>query len=135
MKRKHGGFLPGRSSGRFIAKTRSAHATVADSVGDKFQPRYIPEEVVSPNFASPIYRPMPPADGQSYRTGLSQDIIIKIEVKRLINKYPQYCPEGLMQWAILCCNNGDNRILDDKLGQLRTIDSRLNRWESPFSVF
>jgi hypothetical protein len=68
-------------------------------------------------------------DDQSYETGLSRETIVRIDdLKRLANKYPQYCPEGLMQWAILCCNDGDNRILDDKLEQLRTIDRRLNGW-------
>ena len=66
---------------------------------------------------------------QGYGTGLSQGAIQKIqELKRLVNKYPQYCPDGLLQWIIISCINGDNQLLDDKLEQLRTIDSRLNGW-------
>jgi hypothetical protein len=105
------------------------HATVADT---SFQSRYIPQQaplVTSQYYTSPIYRPTPSMDDQSYGTGLSPETIIRIdELKRLANKYPQYCSEGLMQWTIFCCNDGDNRILDDKLEQLRTIDSRLNGW-------
>ena len=31
------------------------------------------------------------------------------EVRRMVNKYPQYCPDGLLQW-------------------IRTIERRLNGW-------
>jgi len=84
------------------------HATVADSVGDRFQPRYIPEQTpldVSPNFANPTYPPvdvsqafanpmyrhMPTTDSQSYGTGLSWGAVQKIqELKGLMNKYSSY---------------------------------------------
>jgi hypothetical protein len=104
------------------------HATVADSLGDRFQPRYIPEQTpldVSPNFANPMYRPMPAADGQSYGTGLSQEDLKIQELKLLMNKYPKYHvnPDVIIQWAIHSSFNGDNTFLDDKLEQLRTIDS------------
>jgi hypothetical protein len=99
-------------------------ATVCDSVGDTFQPKYFPQQA-PPQYS--IHRSLPTMDDQRYGTGLSRETIIRIdELKRLANKYPQYCPEGLMQWAIFCCDNGDNRILDDKLEQLRTIDSLAN---------
>ena len=66
---------------------------------------------------------------ESYATSLSQGAIQKIqELQRLVKKYPQYCPDGLLQWIIISCNNGDNQLLDDKLEQLRTIDRRLNGW-------
>ena len=32
-------------------------------------------------------------------------------------------PDGIIQWAIHCSINGDNTFLDDKLEQLRSIDS------------
>ena len=56
------------------------HATVADSIGDRFQPRYFHEQTpldVSPNFASPMYRTMP--DGQNHGTGLSLGSVQKIQ--------------------------------------------------------
>jgi hypothetical protein len=99
-------------------------SSVADSVGDTFQPRRIPQQTpqaTSQYYTSPIHRPLPAMDDQRYGTGLSRETIVRIdELKRLANEYPQYCP---MQCAIFCCNNGDNKILDDKLEQLRTIDS------------
>ena len=69
INRRHGGYLVGRSLGQHIANNpplynqsvHFRHATVADSVGDRFQPRYIPKQTpldVSPNFASPMYRTM-----------------------------------------------------------------------------
>jgi hypothetical protein len=142
IKRRHGGYLLGRSSGDLVSRSISykpnyqynniGSATVADSIGNTFQPRRIPQQAplgISQYCAGPTYRPLPTMDDQSYGTGLSRETIIRIdELKRLANKYPQYCPEGLMQWAIFCCNDGDNRILDDKLQQLRTIDRRLNGW-------
>jgi hypothetical protein len=130
-------YLAGRFSGQykpdnpFWYKRNNTYdnvgSSVADSVGDGFQPRYIPQQTpqgTSQYYTSPIHRPLPTMDDQRYGTGLSRETTLKIdELKRLMNKYPQYCPEGLIQWAILCCNNGDNRILDDKLQQLHTIDS------------
>jgi len=138
-------YLAGRFSGQykpdnpFWYKRNNPYdnvgSSVADSVGDVFQPRYIPQQTPqgrSQYYTSPIHRPLPTMDDQRYGTGLSRETIVRIdELKRLANKYPQYCPEGLMQWAIFCCNNGDNKILDDKLEQLRSLDSRLNGWASP----
>jgi len=106
------------------------NARVADSVGYRFQPSYIPEQTplaVSPNFANPIYPHMPTTDGQSYGTGLSPETILKIaELKRLVNKYPQFHTidaDEIVKWAIYCSSNRDNKFLDDMLDQLRTIDS------------
>jgi hypothetical protein len=53
------------------------------------------------------------------------------ELKRLLYKYPQYQsndPEEIVRLVVYNCINGDNTLLDDKLEQLRTIDSRLNGW-------
>ena len=53
-------------------------------------------------------------------------MILKIqELKTLMNKYPKYHtnPDDIIRWAIYNSINGDNRLLDDKLEQLRTIDS------------
>jgi hypothetical protein len=77
----------------------------------------------------PIYPP--PTIHESYRTGLSQEKILKIgEFKRLLNKYPHYHenPDGIIRLAIYNSINGDHTLLDDKLQQLRTIDRRLNGW-------
>jgi hypothetical protein len=133
-------YLAGRSSGQYMPdnpfwykRNNPYHnfgsATVADSIGNTFEPRYIPQQVplgTSQYSASPTYRPLPSMDDQSYRTGLSQDTTVKIEeLERLMNKYPKYHtnPDGIIQWAIHCSINGDNTFLDDKLEQLRTIHS------------
>jgi hypothetical protein len=60
--------------------------------------------------------------------GLSQDAIQKIqELKALMNKYPRYHanPDGIIRLAIYNSINGDYTLLDDKLEQLRTIDSKI----------
>jgi hypothetical protein len=100
------------------------HATIAGGVGDTFQPRY--STSIPQYSASPMYPPRQTMNDPSNRTGSSQDNIVKIqELKRLLNKYPQYNrnPDGILRWAILSSNKGDNVFLDDKLEQLRTIDS------------
>jgi hypothetical protein len=138
MKRKHGGFLLGKSSGRNPGsnlpsyKSNSYHsigsATVADSIGNTFQSRYIPQQAplgTSQHSASPMY---PPLDDQGYRGGLSQERKID-ELKRLVHKYPQYQdndPNVIVEWANYCSMNGDNKFLDDKLEQLRRIDGLAN---------
>jgi hypothetical protein len=48
------------------------------------------------------------------------------ELKMLVYKYPQYHnndPDEILRWAVYGVINGDNKFLDDKLEQLRTIDS------------
>src|SRR5215467_8764078 len=101
IKRKHGEYLVERSldvmANNLPLYNHSIHlrnARVADSVGYRFQPSYIPEQTplaVSPNFANPIYPHISTTDGQSYGTGLSPETILKIaELKRLVNKYPQF---------------------------------------------
>jgi hypothetical protein len=73
-----------------------------------------------------MYRPLPTIDEQRYGSGLSQDAIQKIqELKALMNKYPRYHtnPDGIIRLAVYNSVNGDNTLLDDKLEQLRTIDS------------
>jgi DNA transposition AAA+ family ATPase len=77
--------------------------------------------------ANPMYLPMQMMDNQSYETGLSQGAILKIqELKRLVNKYPQFHTidaDEIVKWAIYCSSNRDNKFLDDMMQQLRTIDS------------
>jgi hypothetical protein len=106
-------------------------ATVAGTVVDTFQPIYMPQQTplgTSQYSTSPLYLSRQVMD-ESYGTSLSQGTIQKIqELQRLVKKYPQYCPDGLLQWIIISCNNGDNQLLDDKLEQLRIIDRRLNGW-------
>jgi hypothetical protein len=141
IKRKHGGFLPGTSSDRYMANTKSiqlGQGTVADSFGNSFQPRYLTQQTPlgrSQYFSSPT--PLPRMD-EKYGTGLSQDNIIKIEeLKSLMNKYQKYHmnPGGIIQWAIHSTKNGDSTFLDDKLQQLRVMDRRLNGRASPFTLF
>jgi len=77
-------------------------------------------------------------DDQRYGIGSTHDKILKIqELKGLVNKHPQYCtdPDGIIKLAIYNSINGDETLLYGKLEQLRTIDSRLNRWASQFTVF
>ena len=143
MKRKHGEYSFGRSSGQYKPDNpfwykrnnpyhNIGHATVADSVGDTFLPKYMPQQTplgIPQYSASPIYPARQILDYQSYGTSLPQGAIQKIqELQRLVKKYPQYCPDGLLQWIIISCNNGDNQLLEEKLEQLRTIDRRLNGW-------
>ena len=137
-------YLAGRSSGQYMPDNpfwykhnnpyhNVGAATVADSVGNTFQSRYIPQQTplgTSQYSTSPMYRSRQIMD-ESYATSLSQGTIQKIqELKRLVNKYPQYCHDGLLQWIIISCNNGDNTLLDSKLEQLRTIDSLAKYYDS-----
>jgi hypothetical protein len=115
IKRKHGGYLLGRSSGPYMTnnplfdrnRVQFGHATIADSVGDAFQPRY---SSIPQYYASPMYPPMQTMNDPSNRTGLSQDTVIKIqELKRLVYKYPHYCaiPDGAIRLAIYNSIKGD----------------------------
>jgi hypothetical protein len=130
IKRKHGGYLLGRSSGRNPGtyppwyKSNPYHsigsATVADSVGETFQPRYIPQQAPS-TIRPPLHTMRVQRNG-----GLSPGAIQKIqELKALMNKYPKYHtnPDSIVRLAVYNSVNGDNTLLDDKLEQLRTIDS------------
>ncbi len=136
-------YLAGRSSGQYMPNNpywykrnnpyhNIGSSTVADSIGDAFQPRYIHQQGpprITQNLANPLNRPMPSMEDRIYGTGLSQDTIVKIhDLNRLMNKYPKYHmnPDGIIQWAIHSSINGDNTFLDDKLEQLRTIDRRLH---------
>jgi hypothetical protein len=127
IKRKHGGYLL-RSSDRHVANNpplygkslQLGHATVADSVGETFQPRYIPQQAPS-TIRPPLHTMVDQRNG-----GLSPGAIQKIqELKALMNKYPRYHtnPDGIIRLAVYNSVNGDNTLLDDKLEQLRTIDS------------
>ena len=130
-------YLAGRSSGQykpdnpFWYKHNNPYhnfgGTVADSVGDTFQHRYLPQQATvgtSQYYTSPTYRPLATMDDQSFGTGLSQETRLK-ELKRLVYKYPQYCPnpDEIIRWAVYGVINGDDKFLDEKLEQLRTIDS------------
>ena len=73
-----------------------------------------------------IYRSMPTSDGQSYGTGLSWGTVQKIqELKGLMNKYSSYNtnPDDVIRLAIFNSINRDDTLLDDKLEQLRSLDS------------
>jgi len=68
----------------------------------------------------------PTADGQSYRTSLSWGSVQKIqELKGLMNRYSYYHtnPDDIIKFAIYNSINGDDTLLDDKLEQLRSLDS------------
>jgi hypothetical protein len=131
IKRRHGGYLLGRSSDRYVANNpplyskslQLGHATIAESVGDAFQPRY--STSILQYSASPMYPPRQIRDDPGNRTGLSRDNIVKIqELKRLVYKHPHYCanPDGAIKLTIYNSINGDNTLLDQMLEQLRIID-------------
>ena len=137
MKRKHGEYSLGRSSGQYTPNNpfwfkrnnpyhNMGSATVADTVGNTFQPRYLPQQTPSQYSAGPIYPPSQIIDDQSYVNSSPQSAVQKIqELKTLMNKYPKYHtnPDDIIRWAIYNSINGDNTLLDDKLEQLRSIDS------------
>jgi hypothetical protein len=106
----------------------SGHATIADSVGETFQPRYLPQRATvgtSQHYTSHVCQPTHTMHDQSYGIGLSLETKQKIdEFTRLMNKYKQFHtnPNGIIQWAINGAVNGDNQFLDKKLEQLRIID-------------
>ena len=86
-------YLAGRSSGQYMPdnpfwykRNNPYHnigsATIADSIGNTFKPRYVPQQAplgISQYSASPIYPPMRIKNYQSYGTSLPQDAISKIE--------------------------------------------------------
>jgi hypothetical protein len=144
--------MVGRGTGRFMAsnpllyrrrqqwQTRLAHnsnsefgpATVADSAGDRFRPGNGPQEAPRGNMYKPPHYSATPmlgpthADDQRYRTFRSQDIGLEIgELKILANKHRSYLEDAdaTVTWAVLCSSKGDDRFLDDKLFQLRAIDT------------
>jgi hypothetical protein len=76
-------YLAGRGSGWYAPNNPSwfnrnnqfhnfGPATVADSVGDTFEPRYYPQQTPLGTSQSPLHLPLTMHD-QSYRTGLSQE--------------------------------------------------------------
>jgi hypothetical protein len=90
IKRRHGGYLLDRSSGRSLGiyspwyRPIPYHsiepATVADNIGDTFQPKYIPQQrpmTLSQHPASPKYSPMQIMADQRSGHGLSQGTILK----------------------------------------------------------
>jgi hypothetical protein len=110
IKRRHGGYLLGRSSDRYMANNPHSysnsvqirHATVADSVADTFQPRYTPQQTplatsqysaspiyppvdVPQTFANPMYRPMQIMNHQNYGNSLSPETILKIAELKTVN--------------------------------------------------
>lgn len=61
-------------------------------------------------------------------TTLSHETRLKIEeLKRLIYKYPEYRsnPGVVIACVVHFCNEGDNSFLEEKLEQLRRIDSAM----------
>jgi hypothetical protein len=135
IKRRHGGFLLGRSSdmdSNSLSPNNPYHnigsTTVADSVGDTFRLRGGAQQAhqgTSQYSPSTIFRP-PRMDHQSYGTGLSQETIAKLEeLKRLVYKYPQFHnidPDKIVRWAVHGAISGDNTFLDEKLKQLVSLD-------------
>jgi hypothetical protein len=94
---------------------------------DTFQPRYIPQQAPIGTPPSTIRPPGHTMDNHRYGTG-SQGAIQKIqELKALMNKYPRYHtnPDGIIRLAVYNSINGDYTLLDEKLEQLRMLDSSM----------
>jgi hypothetical protein len=135
IKRRHGGYLLGRSSDNPIFSNdpyqNIASATVADSVGDGLQPGYIPQQApvgISQYYPCPMYGPTNIMNEQRDASGLSRETKLG-ELKRLVYKYPHYHnngPDEIVKWAIYCSSTGDNKFLDEMLEQLRSIDRLAN---------
>jgi hypothetical protein len=65
-------------------------------------------------------------DDEETTTTLSHETRLKIEeLKRLICKYPHRNPGAVINCIIYYCSNGDNTLLDEKLEQLRILDSAM----------
>jgi hypothetical protein len=132
-------YLAGRSSGQYLPtihpswykRSNPSHnfgpATVADRMGNDFQPRFLPQQAplgTSQYYTSPLHQ-LPPTMHETFGRGLSQETKRKIdELTRLMNKYPQFHtnPDGIRKLAIHNCINGDNTFVDEKLEQLHIID-------------
>jgi hypothetical protein len=99
---------------------------VADTIGNNFQPIYLPQQVplgTSQYYTSPLHQ-LPLTMHETFGGGLSQETKRKIdELTRLMNKYPQFHTNpGIRKLAIHNCINGDNTFIDEKLEQLHIID-------------
>jgi hypothetical protein len=129
-------YLAGRSSGQYVPdnpfwykRNNPYHnigsATVAETVGDTFNPTYIPKQApLGPSQYGTS--PMHTIHDQSYETGLSPETTHKInELKRLVYKYRQYQnidPDEIVKWAINGALKEDTQFLDKKLEQLQMIE-------------
>ena len=93
MKRKHGEYLLVASSGQYtpqnplwlkrnIPDHDFGSATVADSIGDTLQPRYIPQQAPIGTPPSTIYPPLHTMDDQRHGTGLSHDDTVMNPMKK-----------------------------------------------------
>ncbi len=141
IKRKHGGLPdPYLASHQFSYKSTNPYHNIespiiADDVGYSFQPRYDLQQAPvgsSQYYASPMY-PAKQITDERYLGGLSQDTLVKIQqLKMLLNKYPQYHtnPDDIIRLAIYNSIKGDNTLLDNKLEQLRTLDSLAKYYDS-----
>jgi hypothetical protein len=120
------------TSSDLIYDNKFRRATVADTVGDTFQPRDGPQQAArdnmyktSHNSTSPIFQPTHTADHQWYGTGLSHVTKLKIEeLKTLLNKYQAYYADvnEIFKWAVSWSNKGNDKYLDEKLAMLRDLD-------------
>jgi len=140
-------YLAGRSSGEYRPDNpfwykrsnpynKIGSATIADSVGDTGQPRYLPQQLplgTSQYYPSPIYRPSP--DDQNYGNDLYQKTKLG-ELKRLVYKYAQFHnnnPDAIVGYATYWSINGDDTFLDAKLEQLSRLES-YNTWQSAHNI-
>ena|SRR5215831_3859533 len=147
IKRKHDdrplGQLRTNNPPLYNQSAHLGHAAAADSIDNTFHPTFLPQQAVlgtsqysanpiyphvdlSQTFANPMYRHVSTTDGQRYGTGLSWGTVQKIqELKGLMNKYSYYHtnPDDIIRLAIYNSINRDDTLLDDKLEQLRSLDS------------
>jgi hypothetical protein len=137
-----------RSKENHIHKFGNANAAVvADSIGDTMPTGCLQQEIPPMSIATPlslpssVYTPQPhPLALSTYPTwqisqpihttneqgNLSQEALPKIqELKRLMYKYPQYCPnpDAILKCATVYSIRGDNTLLDEWLERFRNIDA------------
>ena len=146
IKRKHGGYLLGRSSDRSMANNppwygksvQLGHAMVADCVGNTFQPRYIPQQTPVADSSYPsenhvitdttnsfrpetlFQSPLPAALPNLHTTTVQEKLV---ELKILVAKFS--FPEDarkILEWANIRLPQGDEGFLNNKLEQLRMLD-------------
>jgi hypothetical protein len=124
IKRRHGGYLgtypPWYKSNPYHS---IGPATVADSIGDTFQPGYIPQQASIGTSPSTIRPPLHTMDDQR-NGGLSPGAILKIEqLRRLMNQHTRYFrnPDAIIGCATYYSIHGDNPLLDEWLERLHMI--------------
>jgi hypothetical protein len=146
IKRKHGGYLLGRLSDRYMGNnpplySRSVefgHATVQDSVGNSFQPRYISQQIPIAGSSYPsenqviadstssfrpetLFQPPLPAALPNLQTTTVQQKLGELKILAGKFSFPEDARK-ILEWANIRLRQGDESFLNNKLDQLRMLD-------------